>query len=84
MCSFVTGFRNSGLVRYERALDFRPFFTVALTRKLSSLVVAAGCALLWHDYRALLAGMLASAFAETAITYRLTRFRPRLTLERVQ
>ncbi len=32
------------------------------------------------DYRALLAGMLASAIVETAITYRLTRFRPQLTL----
>jgi PST family polysaccharide transporter len=78
--SFISGFRNSGLVRYERALDFRPFFVIGLARKASSFLVAAVCALMWHDYRALLAGMLASAFVETAISFRLTRFRPRFTL----
>ena len=80
--SLIGGFRNSGLMRYERALDFRPFFVIALARKLSSLFVAVAFALIWQDYRALLAGMLASAAVETAMSYRLTRFRPRLTLEK--
>ncbi len=84
LVSLIAGLRNSGLVRYERALDFRPFFAIALARKSTSLVVGAACALLWHDYRALLAAMLAGAIVETAITYRLTRFRPRLTLEKAR
>lgn len=80
--SFITGFRNSGMVRYERALRFRPFFSIALARKLSSFGTGAVFALIWGDYRALLAGMLVGAVVETAITYRLTRFRPRFTLAR--
>ncbi|MET0166059.1 MAG: oligosaccharide flippase family protein [Vicinamibacterales bacterium] len=80
--SLIGGFRNSGLMRYERALYFRPFFVIALARKLSSLYVAVAFAVIWQDYRALLAGMLASAAVETAMSYRLTRFRPRLTLEK--
>ena len=84
LVSLIAGLRNSGLVRYERALDFRPFFAIALARKSTSLVVGAACALLWRDYRALLAAMLAGAIVETAIGYRLTRFRPRLTLEKAR
>lgn len=80
LSSLVSGFRNTGLVRYERALDFRPFFKVAIARKAASFAVATSLALILKDYRALLAGMLASAIVETAITYRLTRFRPQFTL----
>ena len=82
--SFIGGFRNLGLARYERALDFRPFFLIALARKLSSFTIGAVCALIWHDYRALLAGMLLGAVVEIASTYRLTRFRPRFTLTRAR
>ena len=82
--SLIGGFRNLGLARYERALDFRPFFLIALARKLSSFAIGAICALIWHDYRALLAGMLLGAVVEIASTYRLTRFRPRFTLTRAR
>jgi PST family polysaccharide transporter len=82
--SLIGGFRNLGLARYERALDFRPFFLIALARKLSSFTIGAVCALLWHDYRALLAGMLLGSIVEIAATYRLTRFRPRFTLSKAR
>jgi len=82
--SFIGGFRNLGLARYERALEFRPFFVIALARKLSSFTIGAVCALIWHDYRALLAGMLVGSVVEIAATYRLTRFRPRFTLTRAR
>ena len=82
--SFIGGFRNLGLARYERALDFRPFFLIALARKLSSFTIGAICALIWQDYRALLAGILLGAVVEIASTYRLTRFRPRFTLTRAR
>ena len=84
LVSLITGLRNSGLVRYECALDFRPFFAIAVVRKSTSLVVGAATALLWRDYRALLAAMLVGAIVETAIGYRLTRFRPRFTLEKAR
>ena len=63
---------------------FRPFFLIALARKLSSFTIGAICALIWQDYRALLAGMLLGAVVEIASTYRLTRFRPRFTLSRAR
>jgi O-antigen/teichoic acid export membrane protein len=80
--SLISGFRNFGLARYERALDFRPFFVIALARKLASFAVGVAVAVLWGDYRALLAGMFAGTLVEVAATYRVTRFRPRFTLAR--
>jgi O-antigen/teichoic acid export membrane protein len=82
--SLITGFRNTGLTRYERALDFRPFFKIALARKLASFSIGAACALLWGDFRALLAGMLLGAVVEIGMTHWLTRFRPRFTLARTR
>ena len=55
--SAIGGFRNLGLARYERALEFRPFFVIGVARKLSSFIVGVICAIAWKDYRALLAGM---------------------------
>lgn len=80
--SVVSGLRNLGLARYERALDFRPFFLIALARKLASFSVGAVFALIWQDYRALLAGMLVGTVVEIASSYRLTRFKPRFTLSK--
>lgn len=77
--SFVSGLRNLGLAKYERALNFRPFFVLALVRKLASFCFGVALALWWNDYRALLAGMLMGTVVETAATYRLTNFRPRFT-----
>ena len=80
--SAVSGFRNFGLARYERALDFRPFFVITLSRKAASFLTGVGAALVWHDYRALLAGMLVGTVVDIALTHRLTRLRPRFTLSR--
>lgn len=74
----VSSFRNPGLARYERALDFRPFFAVALVRKSAAGIVGIFCAVTLADYRALLAGMLAGAVAEVLASYRVCRFRPRI------
>ena len=84
LTSFIAGFRNTGLARYERALDFRPFFMIALARKLASFGIGAIGALLWHDYRALLAGILLGGIVEISLAYRLTRFRPTFTLARTR
>jgi len=78
--SLVSGLRNFGMARYERALNFRPFFLMALARKSSSFLAGVGMALLVQDYRALLAGMLVGTVVDVSLTYRLTRFRPRFTL----
>jgi O-antigen/teichoic acid export membrane protein len=64
--SVVSGLRNFGMARYERALDFRPFFLIALARKLSSFAAGVGVALLLHDYRALLAGMLVGTLVDVS------------------
>ncbi len=82
--SLISGFRNTGLARYERALDFRPFFKIALARKVASFGIGALCALAWGDYRALLAGMLLGAIVEIGMTYVLTKFRPVFTMVRVR
>jgi lipopolysaccharide exporter len=80
--NLLGGLRNLGLARYERAMAFRPFFLIALARKVSSFIVGIAAALIWRDYSALLAGMLAGTIVEIGATYRLTNFRPRFTLSR--
>jgi PST family polysaccharide transporter len=80
--SVLGGLRNLGLARYERAMAFRPFFLIALARKVSSFGVGVIVALIWRDYSALLAGMLVGTLVEIAATYRLTNFRPRFTLSK--
>ena len=65
--SLVSGLRNFGMARYERALDFRPFFLMALARKSSSFLAGVGMALLVQDYRALLAGMLVGTVVDVCV-----------------
>ena len=80
--AFASSFRNVGLVLFERQMDFRPLFFTALGRKIASVAVAVGAALLFGNHWALLAGIVAGAIVDIVLSYRVSPFRPRLSLER--
>ena len=81
---FLASFRNVGLVLYEREMDFRPIFVVALTRKLAGVLVAAICALLMGNYWALLAGVFAGVVVEVGLSFRVSSYRPRFSLAKTR
>lgn len=82
--SFVSSWRSVGLIQRERELDFRPIFTVMLSRKVAAVLVGVVCAFIWRDFLALLVGLLAGALVEVGVSYWLARHVPRLTLARTR
>ena len=81
---FASSFRNVGLVLFEREMDFRPMFFAALGRKIASVTVAVGAAVVWGNHWALLAGMAAATVVDIVLSYHLSPFRPRLSLEKTR
>ena len=80
--AFASSFRNVGLVLFEREMDFRPMFFTVLGRKIASVTVAVGTAVVLGNHWALLAGMVAGTIVDIVLSYRVSPFRPRLSLER--
>lgn len=76
--------RNPMLMRWARELNYRPGFILALWSKVVSFVVVVGWALLQPSYWALIAGSLVSVLVLVVGSYRLTDFRPRVSLGRVR
>ena len=79
---FASSFRNIGLVQFEREMDFRPMFFTALGRKIASVTVAVSAAVVLGNHWALLAAIVAGTMADVVLSYRLSPFRPRWSLER--
>ena len=79
--AFVSSFRNVGLALFEREMDFRPIFLTTLGRKIASVTVAVGAAAVLTNHWALLAGIVAGTVADLVLSYRVSSFRPRLSLE---
>lgn len=84
LISVIASLRNSGLARFERAMNFLPFFKLALAKKLAAVTVGAVVALRIGDYKALLAGMAAAAVVEVTLSFCLSRFRPRFTFSKTR
>ena len=80
--AFASSFRNVGMVLFEREMNFRPMFFTALGRKIASVTVAVGVAAVLSNHWALLAGMVAGSIVDIVLSYRVSPFRPRLSLER--
>ena len=82
--AFASSFRNVGLAMFEREMDFRPIFVTTMGRKIASVTVAIGVAAVLTNHWALLAGMVAGTLTDLALSYRVSPFRPRLSLEKTR
>lgn len=78
--TFVQGFENIGTVNFRKELDFGQEFRLMLYKKLANITLTALLAYWLRDYWALVWGTLASRGFGVLISYRMSRYRPRLRL----
>jgi O-antigen/teichoic acid export membrane protein len=78
--SALGGLINPKLVQLTRALVFRQEFILGVSNKLVGFAVAAFVAIVWRSYWALVVGTVASQISYVIVSYRLVRYRPRLSM----
>lgn len=77
----LEGLRNPGAIDFLKGLDYRrDMIVIGLPRVLGVAASISLALILWPDYRALLAGLIAGEVAGMILSYLMHPFRPRLTL----
>ena len=77
---FLTSLGNIGTVDFQRDLTFGKQFQLAIVPRVASIIVTMTCAVTWHSYWALIAGMVTNRGLGTVLTYAIHPYRPRITL----
>ncbi len=77
---FATTVENIGTVDFQRDLTFGKQFQLQIVPRIASIIVTLVCAVVWHSYWALIAGMLTNRGVRTVLTYVIHPYRPSLTL----
>ena len=80
-CTLVQGFKNVGVVAFQKELDFRREFVFMLVRKVVAVAVTLTLAYFLRSYWALALGSFVSAIVAVAISYGMHPFRPRISLD---
>jgi lipopolysaccharide exporter len=78
--SLVAGAENIGIIAFRRDMRFDKQFALLSGPRLLQVAVTIPLALVLHSYWALLAGIVVSRLARTAMTYVVHPYRPRLRL----
>jgi len=82
--AIVAGFENIGIVAFRKDLQFHRDFQYTLAKKIVQIAVTITLAFIFHNYWALLAGIvLGQAFSSLA-SYMVHPFRPRWSLARTR
>ena len=76
----LTALINPRFYEFERAGDFSREFVMMVAAKLASVAITIGIAAATRSYAAIIAGVVAAAFAQCALSYVLRPVRPRATL----
>ncbi len=77
----VNGLQNIGVVEFRKELQFDREFQLLVWSKVAGFVVTVTLAWVWRDYRALIAGIVVSKAAVTAMTYVMHPYRPSWSLK---
>ncbi|MDV7102911.1 oligosaccharide flippase family protein [Vibrio sp. TH_r3] len=80
LCSFlpiISGFKNIGLVHYERELNYKPLARLSVITKLIVFPVTIGLALWWQNYWALILGSIISELMLVIGSYWIHPYRPK-------
>lgn len=80
LAQFIRGFENVGMVEFRRELEFDKEFRFMLYRRLALFIVAVSIALIWKTVWALAWATLIAAIIGVLISFRMSPYRPRLTL----
>lgn len=76
----VAGFSNVGVVNFRKHLQFRDELRFMLSRRIVTFFVTIGCAVLWRNYWALVAGIAVGRLASVIISFVMSDYRPSLTM----
>ena len=77
--SIFSALTNIGLVRLEKALEYKRISTLLLTAKLISAAVTLSLAFYFQNYWALVAGGICSTFVYCVGSYFITTYRPKIS-----
>ena len=78
--AFIGDLKNVGTVDFRKHLEFHKQFRFEIYGQLSYVVLAVGFAIPLENYWALVLGALGSKVTDVAVSYRMSRYRPRLCL----
>ncbi len=79
--AFIQSLINPKFFEFERDLNYRPEFIVAVTAKLTTVVISIFVAITTGSYWAIVVGVAAGSVLQTALSYLVTSYRPRLTMK---
>lgn len=77
------GCNNIGVVAFRRDLNFVREFWFSVIKRLISFMVTLVLALLWRNYWALVAGVIAGQILGVFLSYAMHSYRPRFSLEAI-
>ena len=80
LATLIAGFENIGTVEFLKTLDFRRDVMLRLAVRIGTTAVALTLAFVWRDYRALVAGYVASKVCLVVLSFVMQPFRPRPSL----
>lgn len=82
--AFATGFRNTGIIDFQKKLDFHKDFLFNVAGKLTSFVATLVLAFTLRSYWALVLGILVGNVASVGWSYVMHPFRPRPSIARAR
>ncbi len=80
--ALIGGFQNIGVVNFRRDLQFGQEFRFGVAKKLATFLVTVAAAFWLRSYWALVIGQVLGRVIELVISFRMSDYRPRLTLAR--
>lgn len=82
LAPLLDSFQNIGVVAFRKEMQFHKEFAFLLVKKLTAFTITLVLAFTWHNYWALIAGIVAGRVAATALSYWVHPFRPRFSVAR--
>lgn len=76
----ITAFENIGTVDFRRHMTFRKEFHLQVLSRIVGVGLTIIIALIWHNYWALIGGILVTRIARLALSYAMSAYRPSFTL----
>ncbi len=78
----LSGFSNIGPVMFRRDMRFDREFKFMLGKRVAPLLITIPIAAIWHSYWALAIGQLSGTLMSVGLSYYMSTYRPRFSLER--
>jgi lipopolysaccharide exporter len=75
----IAGVENIGIIDFRKDLAFHKELVLLVLAKLGAFAITVPLAFLWHDYWALVAGIVAGTFLRVGLTYVMCAYRPRVS-----